>query len=1223
MRVLRLRFMNLNSLAGVWDIDFTHPDYVSSGIFAITGPTGAGKTTILDALCVALYGQTPRLNKITQSANEIMSRQTGECFAEVEFETARGRFRCHWSQHRSRKRADGQLQAPKHEIVEAGSGKIIESKLTAVAKKVEEVTGMDFERFTRSMLLAQGGFAAFLQATPDKRAPILEQITGTAIYSRISMKVHDCTTEQRKKLEAMRLELDGMQLLASEEEEALQREQTEKQQEETTLLAAVRGIHDAQAWKERLAQLEGEIAQLEEAWLSFEAKKRAATADLECLAQAARAMTLEGDYAHIIAVRKQQTDEQSELTNAEEMLPKAQQEVQSAIDALGQAELELKKARDEQQREAELIRATRELDVKLAEANSRLKGLQTDSEAIKGQCDGHRTALAKYEAEVRDARALLGNSVAFLDDHRADAGLVEALTGIEQQIKTLKALNLQCTERRNKLESHASLRASAEQALHQAQTGWVGSSQAVEEAGNRLGVIQAARDTLLQGRELPSWREESESLSTRQNRLGNLKDTLMRIGETGQRQDALQVKRDTLDRKRQDLVGQEEDLARECGLREEVTRQLQDKLVLLNRVRDLEEERGRLVDGAPCPLCGAIEHPYAAGNVPRPDEVQQELEQARSAYKGINERLSNVRMGLAGVSKEIEQAQQEQRECREKQKLDEALCVAGFIELAISGGTSQRDDVIRIELDACQRALSTCREVIREAEGMEQELLRANTVRDTAREELNRHDKVRHTAELGCQTAVAEQERLTRECETLRKDLDQALAEAKRAIEPYGCRDIVPDNADGMFAALSNRRNDYTQGTKEKERLEKALAELDAKRKQEQALLGAAETNLVGGEQRLTDCAAQRDNLAGQRRELFGERNPDIEEQRLAAALSQSVKRHDEALGNQQRLHNECNGLEQRIQKLTGSIAIRTAQMVELESALLVRMNQAGFNDEAAFLPARLPQARFDELSRISENLRRNELEIQTRRLDRATALQQELDKKLTEKTLDQISEESSAATTQLSDLQKALGGIEQKLLQHAEQQQRQKDRLQAMEKQKKECARWEHLHALIGSSDGKKFRNFAQGLTFELMVAHANRQLQKMSDRYILVRDTGEPLELNVIDNYQAGEIRSTKNLSGGESFIASLALSLGLSSMASRNVRVDSLFLDEGFGTLDEDALETALETLSGLQQDGKLIGIISHVPALKERIGARIQVEAGSAGRSSLSGPGVSRL
>lgn len=124
-------------------------------------------------------------------------------------------------------------------------------------------------------------------------------------------------------------------------------------------------------------------------------------------------------------------------------------------------------------------------------------------------------------------------------------------------------------------------------------------------------------------------------------------------------------------------------------------------------------------------------------------------------------------------------------------------------------------------------------------------------------------------------------------------------------------------------------------------------------------------------------------------------------------------------------------------------------------------------------------------------------------------------------------------------------------------------------------------------------------GLTFEMMIGHANRQLQKMTDRYLLARDNAQPLELHVVDKYQAGEIRSTKNLSGDESVIVSLSLALGFSHMASKNVRVDSLFLDEGSGTLDEEALDTALETLAGLQPDGKLIGVISHVPALKERI------------------------
>jgi exonuclease SbcC len=186
-----------------------------------------------------------------------------------------------------------------------------------------------------------------------------------------------------------------------------------------------------------------------------------------------------------------------------------------------------------------------------------------------------------------------------------------------------------------------------------------------------------------------------------------------------------------------------------------------------------------------------------------------------------------------------------------------------------------------------------------------------------------------------------------------------------------------------------------------------------------------------------------------------------------------------------------------------------------------------------------------------------------------------------------------------------------------------QRERIKNIEAGKKECARWDDLHQLIGSADGKKFRNFAQELTFEMMTTHANRQLQKMTDRYLLIGDSSQPLELNVIDNYQAGEIRSTKNLSGGESFIVSLALALGLSQMASRNVRVDSLFLDEGFGTLDEDALETALETLAGLRRDGKLIGVISHIAALKERIGTRIQVIPETGGRSGIIGPGCRRI
>src|SRR5690554_2927739 len=160
-------------------------------------------------------------------------------FAEVTFETAGGRYRCHWSQRRARGRIDGTLQAPKHEIADADSGRIIESKLSRVAEQVELATGMDFERFTRSMMLAQGGFAAFLQATADKRAPILEQITGTRIYSEISVRVHERQRAERQALELLQAETAGIVLLDSEQEQQLREQLALRTAEEQTLASEV------------------------------------------------------------------------------------------------------------------------------------------------------------------------------------------------------------------------------------------------------------------------------------------------------------------------------------------------------------------------------------------------------------------------------------------------------------------------------------------------------------------------------------------------------------------------------------------------------------------------------------------------------------------------------------------------------------------------------------------------------------------------------------------------------------------------------------------------------------------------------------------------------------------------------------------------------------------------------------------------------------------------
>jgi exonuclease SbcC len=158
-------------------------------------------------------------------------------------------------------------------------------------------------------------------------------------------------------------------------------------------------------------------------------------------------------------------------------------------------------------------------------------------------------------------------------------------------------------------------------------------------------------------------------------------------------------------------------------------------------------------------------------------------------------------------------------------------------------------------------------------------------------------------------------------------------------------------------------------------------------------------------------------------------------------------------------------------------------------------------------------------------------------------------------------------------------------------------------------------LGDVIGSHDGKLFRSFAQSLTLDSLLAVANAHLEELAPRYQLERVPRHDLELQVIDRDLGSEVRSVQSLSGGESFLVSLALALGLSSMSAHDVRVRTLLIDEGFGTLDPSTLDSALAVLDALQASGRQVGVISHVPALVERVGAHVRVVQRGGGRSEV--------
>ena len=1081
MKILELRFKNVNSLYGEWVIDFTDPEYVSNGIFALTGPTGAGKSTILDAICLALYGATPRLGKITKSGNEIMSRQTGECYAEVLFESQAGRFRCHWEQRRARKRADGNLQHQEHEIADDATGKPIETKKSLVGGVIEEKTGMDFDRFTRSILLAQGGFDTFLKADAEQKSKILEQITGTAIYSEISRRVHERQRDEREKLNILNAETSGIVILEPGQEKEIQDGLAAKQKQETELTGKSTETGKAITWLTTIAGLQKEILSLTDDAAKLRTDTEAFKPKRAKLEQAIKAASLDGTYVGVASLRKQQADDQTSLKTDEAALPELESFANTQAEALKAAEQLTSKAKEELKTAAPLIQKIRSLDQRIAEQTKAVsEGANAcTKEAKKIEID--KQVRVKEQEKRTAAEKTLETAELYLKENARDEWLISGLAGVEEQFGRLLAKQQELIQKGTALKDAGAAVTDATEKLETATKQCGLKKQELETAGRNR---QQGKDTLTQ----------------------LLGDKLLR---------EYRIEKDTLLR----------------------------KMVFIRKIEELEVHRAKLEDGKPCPLCGSNEHPFAEGNIPIPDEIEQEIE---------------------SLTKLIDKA-------------DEQEAAIKKLEQAEAAARKSLNNTEKLETDAA-------------------------------------NDK------------KAAEKTLTELKDTLVK-LRTGFEELKQAVsgklQSLGITEIPESEVESLLVSLKSRLKAWQEQVKQKTDIEKQIAAIDSEVKRLDAVIDTQVKALTEKQENLERLRKELADGTDERSKLYGDKNADDEEGRLNKAISDAETAEKKARDLNIERQQKLTTAKTHIESLKKRIEQTTPELNKAERDFSAALTPAGFADEKAFLEARLSQEDRESLSARAKELDDAGTELKAKQTDRQTRLATEIARKLTDKTLEELEPQFKEFEESLKELRDAIAGLKHKLKENTAAQDRIKEKQSAIEAQKEECHRWEKLHGLIGSADGKKYRNFAQGLTFELMVSHANRQLEKMTDRYLLIRDEQRPLELNVVDNYQAGEIRSTKNLSGGESFVVSLTLALGLSKMASRKVRVDSLFLDEGFGSLDEEALETALETLSGLQQDGKLIGIISHVSALKDRISTQMNITPVSGGRSSLSGPGCARV
>ena len=1213
MKILQLKFSNLNSLAGDWTIDFSNPAFTSSGIFLITGPTGSGKTTVLDAICLALYGKTPRLGKVTKTNNHIMTRHTGECSAEVVFESQKGRFVCHWNQRRAKNKPDGELQPPQHEISRADTKEILASKINQVQEIVKEVTGMDYDQFTRSILLAQGGFAAFLQAGADERAPILEQITGTAIYSKLSEKTYERYTSEREKLEQVTRECDLISILSPEEKESI-----EQQIEELRKAAAGKDVMiirttEAIQWIETLEKLRSEIDGLETDAKHLDEKKAAFEPSRIALLAAQKAASFQGLYAPLELKREtlhKDTRQYEETARMRDSLKASLPDVESLVLS---AKTEMDQAEREREEGYVLINEIRTLDKQIREKESEL---HKEKEELKGLQDLLAGYTSEQELAEKKQQTILrekSDAARYIDQNARDAVIRDIYSGTEEKIhqildemKTIGRLNKDCSEQKRLVHSKR-------QDLEDLKKDREKKQQALQVLEDQQKIREGELEKILSGTTIGELRQRRDDKKVRIEHLNRLKEILTGKREISANKEALSLKRDDLIHYLQSSGYEKERLGSDLKHREELLTTKRTAAFLAAKVRDLATERNQLIDGEPCPLCGSLHHPFVTEQEIKPDEIISDFVEEEKKIKDLTRELTSLTAIIAEKEGELRRCTEDITECdAQLNELNRAWKEGAELH-GIHAETDERT------LESCIKSaaseLGSLEATLRTAEQYDEQIKKASPLISTNRETLISLEKNYREKEfeiISGETRIGEIQELIAASEA---KISTSFLELQPVLADLGCSINQDTNMPALLLTLKNRQKRFQEQEDRIKSCEVGLQELHAKLSGLIARISEKTNEITRTHEAIKEKELTLHALKNERKNTFGEKDTDCEEKCLAEA----VKKASEIFETRQK---EKNDLSNRLQSLEGLLSdlekrISEAQQ-DISSSLdefLSHIRQAGFQDEEAYTSALMKQEEMVRLEKVWEDIRTEETRIRERKISAETRYVEEQKKNLTTKPALDLKADLEELQKQKDLYIADIGKNQEKLIRHEEMVRQQREKIAIRDARQREVNKWHRLNELIGSADGKKFRVFAQGLTFCILLSHANQHLQRMTDRYILIQDKDLPLDMQVIDTWQGGVVRSVKNLSGGEIFMVSLALALGLSHMASQNVRVDSLFLDEGFGTLDDDALETALSTLSGLEQEGKLIGVISHVSALKERIPVRISIEKGSNGRSTI--------
>ena len=1114
--IMRLKRLDIHNIASIVDgaIDFEGDVLGGEPIFLICGKTGSGKTTLLDAICLALYNNTPRMRqspneryyeeggkeqKVESSVSDVrqlMRRNTAEASVRLVFEGNDGNgYEALWSVRRARGNVSGTLQSVEWSIKERRSGMVTERKRD-VEQRIKEVVGLTFDQFCRSVMLPQGEFTRFLRGKEEEKAEILETITGLSIYTEIGKEIYDIYSEKDRAYDVQKERIAGIALLSEEEKARMEDQMREQAQEAERQEKLTNEARTKKDWMERAASLtrdERQKAQLLTTWQEQQGSRKVtdARADISDWTATTEARIYMSHIAELRVDEDENAKDERQYMETFSRLTANNQQMAAQIKAVEDERAQLSEAIEQSEPRREMYANSQTIVARLqGVVNSRRKAADCRKEA------------QEAEKMTRQKEGELARSKASLE--AKDKENAEAQRNIDTKSRTMAGMNMrELQQTANSIEDVA---------------------RHLDKAKNAIGALEEKQDAV---RRAEKNREETEKKWERETAALTALDRKWQSAET-----AYQTAKDAYERQ---------------------------KTTTEDYVREL---RHKLRRGERCPVCGqvveSIESDDHFKSLLEPLEtMKREKEQQRDEARG---KRDQSKASIESLSTLL--AQRKEEETTAKLQAGQALATAkeacgsvGILMDERALDATMKAIGARIvdnnkKRNANDERLKGAYDLQKEINGLQQ---KKNTLQQTVDACRGKVDKQKEEL----QNMKNKIDKLNSMVSNHERDAETTLKEVMPQIT-YTSETMPPET---LIDRLTRDADDYKRMTERRDEVEKTLTAM---------------------RNEMTGITQHRRQIASDFPHWDGKASTPMPTTNVAEEWA--------------RLSRSTATLKERIKQTQSQLAEYQKRLAEFY--------QANPTIDEGRLRC-LSMLRQEDIERRQKEIGRIDNAVTTAKAALNTVIQQREEH---EKNKPKIEEGEDAASLTAAiglmedsrnECLKVVGAIQKQLALDKENASQYKTEQERMETMRIELEKWERLKKIFGDAQGKTFRKIAQSYVLRQLIAHANNFLEGFTPRYRMECQAGS-LTILLRDAYQGGVPRTASTLSGGESFLVSLSLALGLSSIGREGQTADFLFIDEGFGTLSSDYLDTVMSALEHLHNIvGKKVGIISHIDELRERI------------------------